>query len=352
MTAHDTLNSTPQLTFLNGKGWLWGLLFFILTACNSHDGRFRLEGRFRNLNQGEFYIYNTEEGWKDTINVRDGRFIYERPMTDSTILRILFPNYSELPVFASSGTTVKMEGDASHLRETEIKGNDENKEMTAFRMRANKLTPPEVQASAEEYIRENPSSLVSLYIFHHYFLETYESDYQKSSQLCDILHKGMPNNGTLVRLQKQLTILKNTSANAKLQPFTATDINGKKVSNKQLDAPINIVMAWASWNAESGSIQRVVRKLQKKNPGKIAAISICLDANTKDIRYTAHRDSIGWPIICDGKMWQSPVAQKTGMGTMPANVIVDKQGKVIDRNLPTAKKMEEKLTQLLSENAR
>ena len=78
--------------------------------------------------------------------------------------------------------------------------------------------------------------------------------------------------------QKQLTILKNTSANAKLQPFTATDINGKKVSNKQLDAPINIVMAWASWNAESGSIQRVVRKLQKKNPGKIAAITLCLDA--------------------------------------------------------------------------
>ena len=92
MTACLPSHCAPQLSFLLRKGWLWGLLLCLLVSCGSDDGRFRLEGRFRNLNQGEFYIYNTAEGWKDTIPVRDGRFVYERPMPEATTLRLIFPN--------------------------------------------------------------------------------------------------------------------------------------------------------------------------------------------------------------------------------------------------------------------
>ena len=50
------------------------LFIFFLFSCGS-DGRiFRLQGRLRNLNQGEFLIYSPDGGFVgvDTIKVRDG----------------------------------------------------------------------------------------------------------------------------------------------------------------------------------------------------------------------------------------------------------------------------------------
>ena len=32
----------------------------LLTACGAGNGRFRIEGRFRNLNRGEFYVYSPD----------------------------------------------------------------------------------------------------------------------------------------------------------------------------------------------------------------------------------------------------------------------------------------------------
>ena len=139
------------------------LFTIFLTSCGRHSDRFHFEAQFKNLNQGEFYLYNPETGTKDTIPVNDGRFVYERQQKDTATLVILFPNYSEMPVFATPGASVKMTGDVSHLRETEIKGTKENDLMTAFRIKTNEMMPPEVQQEARQFITEHPASIVSNY---------------------------------------------------------------------------------------------------------------------------------------------------------------------------------------------
>ena len=94
------------------------LLTLIVVSCGVPSGRFRLEGRFRHLNQGEFYVYAPYaiNSKLDTIKVADGRFAYECDMVVPTTLVMLFPNFSEQPVFAAPGTKVTISGDASHLR--------------------------------------------------------------------------------------------------------------------------------------------------------------------------------------------------------------------------------------------
>ena len=122
------------------------VILLVASSCSKQNDRFRLEAQFKNLNQGEFYIYNVYTGEKDTVAVNDGRFIYDRPLTDTLTLAILFPNYSEIPVFATPGGEVKMEGDATHLRETELTGTPDNDLMTAFRLKTNEMTPPEARS--------------------------------------------------------------------------------------------------------------------------------------------------------------------------------------------------------------
>ena len=83
--------------------YIISLIFIIaLTSCGVSSGHFKLEGKFLNMNQGEFYVYSTDGGIDgvDTIKVVGGRFSYEMPCTESHTLMIVFPNFSEQPIFA------------------------------------------------------------------------------------------------------------------------------------------------------------------------------------------------------------------------------------------------------------
>lgn len=129
--------STPlQFSFRGLKGSLILSMLILLSSCGGRSGHFRIEGRFRSFNQGEFYIYNSTSAAVDidTIKVSDGRFAYEIPLEEKATFLIVFPNYSEQVVFGEPGATVKIKGDASHLKEMEITGTGDNKQMTNFRL--------------------------------------------------------------------------------------------------------------------------------------------------------------------------------------------------------------------------
>lgn len=99
-------------------------LTLVLVSCGSRSGNFSIEGRLLNLNQGEFYVYSPDGVFDgvDTIKVDGGRFAFETPCKESGTIVIVFPNFSELPVFAEAGKSVTVKGDASHLKEIEIEG--------------------------------------------------------------------------------------------------------------------------------------------------------------------------------------------------------------------------------------
>ena len=58
----------------------------------------------------------------DTIKVQGGRFSFEKPCKENYTIMIVFPNFSEQPIFAESGKSVDIKADASHLKEMEVKG--------------------------------------------------------------------------------------------------------------------------------------------------------------------------------------------------------------------------------------
>ena len=90
------------------------LLTLVLVACGTDGHHFEVEGKLTNLNQGEFYVYspdNVIEG-TDTIKVQGGRFSYEIPCEKEGVLIVVFPNFSEQPIFAQPGTSVDIKGDA------------------------------------------------------------------------------------------------------------------------------------------------------------------------------------------------------------------------------------------------
>lgn len=151
------------------KKFAYILILFItlvLTSCGVSSGHFKFEGKFLNMNQGEFYVYSPDGGFEgvDTIKVEGGRFTFETECKEDFTIMLVFPNFSEQPIFAKSGKSVEIKADASHLKEMEVSGTEDNELMTKFRKNILKDTPPEAKKHAEDFVREHPNSVCSIYL--------------------------------------------------------------------------------------------------------------------------------------------------------------------------------------------
>lgn len=324
------------------------LFALLLASCGAESGRFRIEGHLKNMNQAEFYIYSIDGGFPklDTIRVEKGRFVYETDLDRPATYSIIFPNGSEQAVFGNSGVVVELEGDASHLKEMTIKGTDENEQMTAWRTNANRLTPPEMKQAAIDFIRENLASSVSNYLLYRYLMLGTTPDYKAAAELTALMLKEQPENGRLIQLDKQLRGLKYAVKGAKLPDFQATDINGNAVSSQSLKAELNIIVVWSMWNYESQSMVRKLSDMKKEYGSRLSLMSISMDARKEDCSRFLERDSMRLSTVCDGRMWESPLVQQLGISDVPGNIFIDRQGKVIDVNVPIPK-IEEKVKAVL-----
>lgn len=325
------------------------LFTLLLSSCGPDSGTFRLEGRLRNMNQGEFWIYSLDGVMAgiDTIKVRDGRFSYELNLTEDATLIIVFPNYSEQPVFASPGKSVSIKGEATHLKEMIIQGTTDNEDMTTFRLELNDLTPPDIPAAVTRFVEEHPESPASIYVLERYCLLNHEPNYKEAIRLINLMLKSRPNDKQLLRLSRQLPKLQGAQIGDKLPSFTATDIKGHKVTAASLQADANIVSAWATWNYQSSSTQQQLKRLKNRYGDRLAIVSICLDANVKACRQRVSQDSLSWPTICDGRMWDTPLLSTFGLGDVPDNVIINSKGRVIARSVEM-QKLEEIIGNILN----
>ena len=323
------------------------LLTLILVSCGTDSQHFKIDGRFLHLNQGEFYVYSPDGGLDglDTIKVQAGRFVYEMPCTRPCILMMVFPNFSEQPIFAEPGKTVSIQGDASHLKEMETTGNTANELMTKFRKQVANSSPPEVRKQAADFINEYPESPVGVYLVSKYYMQL-EPDFKKANQLIETMLKEQDKYGYLIRLHQLSQSLSNSSPNGKLPSFKATDIYGKAVSSSLLSqATVSVITLWSSWNYDSMSMQRELKKLKRKAGNKLQLLSISIDASQSECKNIIERDTISWPNICDGDMLEGNLVRKIGFAAIPDNIIIH-QGKIVAHGL-NIQQLRENIEELL-----
>jgi len=329
-------------------GFVAATLALLLAACGVDGKRFRVEGRFLNLNRGEFYVYSTNgliDGI-DTVKLEGGRFTYDIPCEREGTLVMVFPNFSEQPIFAQPGKSVDIEGDASHLKELTVKGTKDNKLMNQFREAIVNASPPQVAKIAAMFAADNPTSLVSVYLVRRYFITTPTPNYKEAERLVKLLLAQQPKNGELNRMQTLISTLAKTSVGAPLPSFQARSTKGEKVSQQPYNkAAVAVFNVWSTTNMQSMEIQRMLKQKVRDSRGKLQVVSLCVDPILRECNDVLQRDSISWPNICDGAMFEGDVAKKLGIYTVPFNILL-KNGKIIARDLDN-NQLKEQLDKLL-----
>lgn len=308
------------------------LLILLLASCGADSHHFSLEGRFLKMNQGQFYVYSPDGAISgiDTIMVQGGRFAYEIPCEEEGTIVIVLPNYSEIPVFVEPGKSVDLKADASHIKDIEVTGTDTNDRMTKWRKNTSSQSPDGLVKQAEQFIKDNPSSIISRWLLRKYFIVTAKPNLKKARELVKLMSEKADKDASVVRLSVGLENVP-LQVGDELPVFTAKDLQGKSVQASQYRLGKTVILVWATWDYEGQSIsRRVARKIEEmKSQGKQVpkVLGISIDASAVDAKKTVGSDSTAWSTICDGLMWKSPVVKATGTTKVPDNFVIE-NGKV------------------------
>ena len=354
----------------------------VCTSCGTDSRHFRIDGRLLHLNQGEFYVYSPDGtiNGLDTIKVQAGRFSYEvacdRPMT----LMIVFPNFTEQPVFAQPGKSVDLKGDASHLKEMTVKGTKDNELMNKFREMIRNAAPPEMKKCAQLFVQDHPESRVGAYLVDRYFIHDANPDTKTAVRLVDLMIEKQPENGYLKRQKRQLTASFVATKGADIPNVLGTTVDGKTIGRVQLTkAPVTVVCALATWKYESMSQFRRLAAYAASQQGRVAVVGVSIDASSSLVRSqlasqigisdsasglafgpssgsssgsasgsssgsssasasaaaqgsSSSRISSTCYVVCDGKMVESPFFTRLGLTGVPDNIVI-KNGRIAAAHL-------------------
>jgi hypothetical protein len=314
------------------------IIAMALVSCGTDGKHFKIDGRLLNINQGEFYIYSPDgmQSGLDTIKVQAGRFTKEiacdRPMT----LMLVFPNFTEQPIFAQPGKTVSIKGDAYHLKELTVEGTKDNKLMNSFRQQTGNASPPEALKYARQFITDHPESPVSVWLVRRYFIATPSPDYNAARSLIATMLKAQPDNIALLRMQSLVKGNSPLNVGDKLPRIAVSDINHNVVSDATLrQTPYTVVCAWASWNYESVNFLRQMQQIKTELGGSLTLVGICLDPDVATARRVMATNSMECITVCDGKMIEGRLYRALGMHSIPDNVVLH-NGKVVGTNMSFA----------------
>ncbi len=323
------------------------MLTLLISSCGVDGSHFEIEGHLLNINQSDFYVYaeNGSVDGLDTIHVEGGRFAYEVPCKHPTILYLVFPNYSVVPIFAQPGKSVSIKGDASHLKEIEVKGTDDNELYTKFREQVSKASPPEAKRAAEVFIGDHPKSVVGLWLIKKYFISDAQPDYQAALRLTQKMQSKQTDQADLSCMIRQLSSMSHVGVGSVLPTFSTYDTKGRLVSSSDLSSGLAVICTWASWSYDSMDMLRTLKQLQRQSGGRLKVVSLSVDASRSDCDGALRVDSILWPNVCDGKMFDSQPLQQLGMMGVPDNIIV-KNNRIVARNL-MGTQLHDKIMELL-----
>ena len=334
-----------------------------LAQANKPEG-FQISGKLEGLKEGsEVVLMNGTDGKKiASVAAKQGLFTLKGKLTAPGICQITFPGKSDnIDLFMNPNDKVTVSGKASDINNATVKGSWVQDDYAEFKQRFNPLKDHlngaamkidaekdpsrrdslmglfnryknEVVAATARFIQDKPASTVSGFVL--LVTAPLMSGISEIEANYGQLKAGARTTAYAQQIEKNIELSRVGAVGSKALVFTQKDTANKPVSLTSFKGKYVLVDFWASWcrpcRNENPNVVKAFHEFKDKN---FTVLGVSLDQNKESWIQAIRADGLTWTHVSDLQYWNNEVARMYNIQGIPANMLIDPDGKIIARDL-------------------
>ncbi len=359
-------------------------VFFSCKQTNKTEGTYTITGKLAGTIKGDAIVLQKllMNAKADTAFVdKDGNFNFKGQLSEPTAAAIftteaLQQDLIPLTLFIEAGNTT-VSGDKSAMNLAQVIGGKSNEDLQKFedvmqgyykkmkplgdsmRLLYDAKKMDAVQNLQRQYLqlqqqqkneiiklaKAYPKSYASAFFM--YQFNSYNADLNAVETAYNNLDVTMQQSFFGTKLKGVADALKATGVGGQAPDFTLQTPDNKSVALSSLKGKYVLVDFWASWcgpcRQENPNVVKAFNQFKDKN---FTILGVSLDEDKAAWQQAIMKDNLTWQHVSDLKGWSSKVAAQYSVQAIPANFLLDKEGKIIAKDL-RGEDLINKLTEVL-----
>jgi peroxiredoxin len=343
---------------------LGALLLFSGVRAQTSDSTFSIHGSLPGAPEGTVVYLSNPNISRDTFakaEVHGGEFVLQGVLQDPNLYFVSEIGSPQHKLIFLDASSITLKSPGNDLAAALVKGSPTDEEYEHFEpifapffnrlgelaqqlnqqrgtatfdslLKGYRLKLDTLDVLASQYVKTHPASHISsfLLVVHMQVRQDYdwlEAQYSllKPSVQKDFYGRILTQQIAKARIGKEGTMALD---------FTQPDVNGHPVTLSSFRGKYVLVDFWASWcgpcRMENPNVVKAYSEFKDKN---FTILSISLDKEKNSWLKAISDDGLSWTQVSDLQYWSNAVAQMYNISSIPQNMLVDPNGRIVAKNL-------------------
>lgn len=319
------------------------LLLFLVVSCNDKETvtYYTVNGKANNI-ESDIVVFGRDSRFQKVDSIKadkKGYFSYKIECDTIIPFVIVMPDGKQVTMFAEPGQKAELEYDCIG-QECTINGSTLQAMHDSISKVIEACTDRRKRMEhIEGFIKEHPVNEINIELIRRYAINIPDPDFTQIKNLISKLGGILQDNEFLAITKKNIDNSNGNVLHRQLPAFKYTTADScKEITHDTFNKKHLLVTLWAPWDQKSREKMKHLRDIDKAVESKeFEILNIALEHDTTEWKRCIDSDSIIGHNVCDTKVWDSEIAGKFKIKSLPYSILVNPYQRIIRLDVDLAK---------------